>query len=287
LYVLLGAGVASAANPARYRFHILDDRMVHKLSAGAQRTERAVVAFPRASGFVVATDPARPQRILILTNYHVAGEGPPSGPIAFRDGTSASAIRTVAANPNLDYALVEAQLTSGPRAGGVEPLPLERSASMQRGERIYAIGGHTGLNTITAPRESIAGGAATEAWVAKQIADGAPTAKTAPVGFRTIAVGRVFNKSAKPKGIIASGRHIVGVEADMPNAPGMSGSPVLSRETHKVVALHFGGFGALTRDWTESSVPIGLVLRDLKHGLERGRIDANARDLVTRLVDGR
>ncbi len=152
---------------------------------------------------------------------------------------------------------------------GVAPLVLEReSAPMRAGDRIYAIGGHTGLDTFVRPRESIAGGHATEAAVAKRIADGAGNLD--PVGFRTIAVGRVFDSVRAPTVINASNQHILGVEADLPNAAGMSGSPVLSRTTHRVVGLHFGGFGAAKLEWTQSSVPIDLVLRDLGHRLERG-----------------
>jgi hypothetical protein len=283
LLVLL-AGVAQAANPARYRFHVVGDRLMRKVSLGAQRNERAIAAFPHATAFVVAADPQRPRRVLVLTNNHVAGNGPP-GDITFRDGTTGHALRTVASNPALDYAAVEVELTGGPRANGVEPLTLERSAYPMRGnDRIYTLGGHTGLDVFQRPRESIAGGEHSERAIAQTIADARARGDVA--GFRTIAVGKVFAGTDGARSIYANGSSTMAIESELPNAPGMSGSPVMSRATHKVVGLHFGGFGATHSEWTESAVPMDLLLSDLRQRLQNNAVDPSARDLVQRVVDG-
>jgi len=287
--LLLGSLVSSAraANPARPRFHIASERFVSRLSPGARKNAAAVVAFPRATGFVVGRDPANAKRILILTNYHVAGEGPPAGDVVFSDGTTARSVRTIANNPNLDYAVVEAELQSGPRAAGVEPLALERAPHpMQPGDRTYALGGHTGLGFADLPR-SVAGGHAVVASVEKQIADAKAIDPTAKVGFRTIALGQVKADSKAPIWISTGpGKSALGVLSEMPNSGGMSGSPVFSRATHKVVGLHFAGGGADPAQWEQSSVPIDLVLQDLRAALATNNVTPAGRDLVQRLVDG-
>ena len=283
LLVLL-TRIAHADAPPRYRFHVVTDKLARKLSPYARRNERAVAAFPRATAFVVAADPLRPSRILMLTNHHVAGDGPP-GDVTFRDGTVGKAIRTVASNPALDYAVVEVELASSPRAGGVEPLVVDRGVKpMHPGEPIYALGGHTGLDTFQNPRGSIAGGVRTEHDIAQTIAERNAHADVA--GFRTIAVGKVAASSKKPQPIFASGNETMAIEAQLPNAPGMSGSPVFSKFTHQVVGLHFAGYGALRPDWTESSVPMNLILGDLRKQLASNAVRVSARDLVQRLAYG-
>jgi hypothetical protein len=291
------ASSAHAAAPVRNRFHIVSDKLMSHLSSGAQKNERAIVAFPKATGFVVGTDKANPKRILIMTNFHVAGEGPPAGDVHFRDGTNAHPIRTVVANPALDYALVEAELSDGPRAAGVEAMTIDRrDRPMAPRRALYVLGGHTGLGTgvspegkerelgNTLPRRSIAGGQAVEDNIKTTIAAN-DAAGAGPTGWRTIAVGRVKRTSKDVERIKVGSGETLGIESTMPNARGMSGAPVLDREKHTVVGLHFGGFGPTTKTWTQSTAPINLILRDLGHKLERGQVSGNA-DLVQQLVDG-
>lgn len=288
--LLLGLLLCSTAHAERARFHLVRDRMVAHLSKGAQQSERAVVRFPHATGFVVAADRNQPRRILVITNFHVAGNGPATdAPLEFRDGTTARPLRTVAASPELDYAVVEAELVSGPRRDGVEPLELDRGARpLAPGRRIYALGAHTGLgrNELdwTPAGRTIAGGRSMQDRVAQTIADDV-TRGADPTGFRTIALGTVLQRSTTPVQISTAGGRVLGVESDLPNSPGMSGAPVLHRATHKVVGLHFGGFGPVMERWTESAVPTDLLLRDLAHKLERGQVHGSD-DLVKQLVHG-
>ena len=84
----------------------------------------------------------------------------------------------------------------------------------------------------------------------------------------------------------------VTVPSNLPNAPGMSGSPVIDASTHRVIGLHSTGGGTAFPAtgpskagrpggrWEEASVPMDLVVADLQKQYDAGTIDPASRDLV-------
>ena len=252
---------AASAEP---RFHRLTPQLAARLAPKARSGLASVVELRDASGFLVHAD-AGSGRALLLTNEHVTRGGLASPePVHFFDGAVAQARRVLHANASLDYSLVEIELPAG-RA--VTPLALE-PAGLRAGRPIYTIAAYANL---TGPGALGGGPAATAA------------VQNGPANQFAIATGAVDGQSAGTVWVNTGKGRILGVLSHLPNSPGMSGSPVLARDTHAVLGLHSAGT-ATPAPWTETSIPIALILQDVAAQLRGGAFDAAARPLVEGLL---
>jgi hypothetical protein len=275
----------------RYRFHPLYQRIdkdraaviqaktgrmprtfVERLAPKTRAALRGVAYLNDASGFVVADDGAG--KALLLTNEHVVRAGLPSGyGFFFFDGARATVSRVLTSDPRLDYALVEVALAPGAsRAMSVEPNGL-------RADRpIYALAGYANLAfrngdgelTNRSLRRAVAG-----------LREARKTIEQGWVNQYALALGRV-DHDASVREIPILDHSIAGVEANLPNSPGMSGSPVLARDTHAVVGLHSSGMKDAW--WLETSIPIESILGDAKQKLASGVLDPAAADQISAWV---
>ena len=277
----LGVALPAAATPARrYRFHPLYQGVAGKrsfadrLKPGTKAALRGVVNIDYASGFVVHDDGAG--KGLVLTNEHVVRKGLPAGyQLFFFDRAIGTVSRVLTTDPELDYALVEVALPAGaPRAMTLAP------DGLRAGRRIYTLAGYANLGVPDASGQVTMDSL-------QPVVGGTRAARQAIVDgyynqFAT-ALG-VFGRSVRVQEIPVAGGEIDGVEANLPNATGMSGSPVLARGSDAVVGLHSSGVPGDTRPWTETSVPLRLILGDLDAKLKAGAFDAAGQASVGALL---
>jgi S1-C subfamily serine protease len=259
IVLLLALPQVVSAKP--YRFHPLYQSsksgprsFADRLKPGTRAALRGVVNISYASGFIVHDDGAG--KGLMLTNEHVVRNGLASGyPLYFFDREVGKVSRVLTSNPELDYALVEVELPVG---GGSRAMKLEPHG-LRSGRPIYTLAGYADLGILDPAGKLTVEGL-------KGVVHGNPASLQRIVGgYRNqfaIALGQ--SGSARPDEILASGHEIYGVESNLPNSNGMSGSPVLAHDTDAVVSIHSSGWIGRTAPWQETSIPIHLILGDLQ-----------------------
>ncbi|MCA9664361.1 MAG: GNAT family N-acetyltransferase [Myxococcales bacterium] len=241
LVALVAGMIAVAACPspapaAPSRGRLLPIRRHHLRALHQKRAANAlsVVRYGTGSGFLVYRERipgSDHDRGLVLTNHHVAGGAKfrAGQLLVLGDGSSARTQRLLSSGVGSDHALVEITLE---RHSGVQPALLDT-----RGPRfeqpVYIIGSaHQGVvygsGKMNARSRFIVGDTG-ESLVSFASVDGSP-AKSSYVH-----------------------------RARLPTRGGMSGSPVVSRRSHRVVGLHCGGGGQ-----TACLVSMKRVLDDLQ-----------------------
>jgi hypothetical protein len=164
--------------------------------------------------------------------------------------------RRIAGSEGLDYALVEVALPPGPT------LPTIRLATKDAApsDRVYSVSAHADLHHIQGQTEDLR---ALFTFQQRDLSDAMKIEHEPASGLRTIALGK---RVATPSALRDETDHFF----NMPNAPGRSGSPVVSQRTHEVVAINNG---MRERERLSTATPITLVLSDLKRRLASGQID--------------
>ena len=95
------------------------------------------------SGFLWAVSGTR---AAVVTNYHVVKDAQ-NLKVTFLDTSSTENVRLIGFSEDKDIAVLE---VDAPQVAAVEPLPLGRSADLEVGQRVYAIGNPFGLDhTLT------------------------------------------------------------------------------------------------------------------------------------------
>jgi hypothetical protein len=260
------AGLAEARTPrSSRRFHEITARLSGLLDPPARRNLEAVVRYGPAglgTGVLVKGVAGKDRTGLVLTTQHVL-ERHGTPPILFRGGQEGLILRTVASNQDLDYALLEVELPLEARA---RPARL-RGTRLKARERVYAISAAANPALLSGPSQaSTAIGAAS-----RRQGEAVPMA--------TIQNGRENGRGDRYS-VRMPDRRIESYRFDLPNAPGASGSPVFSRRTHDVVALHWGGTED-PRRWISYGVPMRSILRDLARKLSEGVISADLAEPMT------
>lgn len=271
LSIVVGFATPSVGAP---RFHRLTERLLPRLSEGARRNAGAVAKIGHATGFLVQRDGGRG---LLLTKEHVAGDGVKNGsPIRFQDGTEGQALRLVAKDAALDYALVEVGL---PHQLAAEPVQLQ-PGTPRPGQPVYGIAAYGALRFRPLAR-ALGGGpqAVKDAIATRPDPDGY-------TGHFLIGAGRLTAADPGPRWIELGSVRVKGTPAALPNAPGMSGSPIVASDTHGVIGLHSAG-NANPSAWNETSIPVGLILRDLARKRDAGKLPGSSRRLVGELLNQR
>ena len=269
--LVLGTGPAEARRQRIQRFHPLSEHFVKHLEPAARRNVNAVVryGYGLASGVLVAGRPGQTKTGLVLTSEHVFRKSA-SLAIEFADGKESVIKRVIASSKKLDYALLEVEL---PPDTAATPASL-RGRPVHGGEAIYSVSATTNpkalrsrLKTTTAQWRNYAG--------------------LLDRGFlRTIQRGHETSLGVLTPVAIEGQRHkVISLLFKMPNAPGMSGSPIFSSATHEVIALHWGG-NHIPRKWGAAGVPARGILLDLALRARNGRIPADAAAPVIELLQG-
>ncbi len=253
------------------RFHILDNHLAQHLSQQTRDAIGSVARLSGATGFIVHQDKVT-GRALLLTNEHVVRNGLPGGTrVRFFDAREGQTERVIHVNPKLDYALVE---ITPPAGGPVRPGLVLEMDGLTADRPIYTIAAYANLY-FGNPKLALGGGRSAN----QQILDG-------PRNRYAIANGKVSSGDVRPSIVkTGGGREITAVISVLPNAPGMSGSPIFAKDTHKVIGLHSSGNYSPTPAWEESSVPMQLILSDLSTQLELGQLDAEAHRMIGALLD--
>lgn len=264
-------GSAAYAEPAPKpkpapRFVPLLPQWVARMPLKKQAAIRSVAQLRNASGFVIHEDGNG--KALLLTNEHVTRSGVSAGElVTFHDGQQARTVRLLHSNPQLDYGLIEIDLPAGAnRAAELEP------SGLTAGRKVYGVAGfaNLGFKDLDA---TVAGGQAAHALI-----------QGGQLNHFSLAPGHVFGDEFAAQSINTSNTTVLGKLALMPNAPGMSGSPIFGHSTHKVVALHSSGNASPTPYWEETSIPLGLIMKDLGAQAMNGTFDPQARRLVDALL---
>ena len=98
------------------------------------------------SGFIWDVDPVSKTKAHVVTNYHVVKDSS-TVKVTFLDTTTAIA-RVLGFSDDKDIAVLE--LVDAPQLKTIKPLPLGRSADLEVGQRVFAIGNPFGLDhTLT------------------------------------------------------------------------------------------------------------------------------------------
>lgn len=259
---------AAAAPAARNRFHRLTNRLAARLNTKAGRTISAVAELRSATAFVVAHDPNPTARALVLTNHHVAGNGvTPGERLKFLDGSEGRTERLIASDAQLDYALVEVSLPWGAKAFA---LPL-LSDPVRPNRAVYSAAAHANLE-FSDMNAAVGGGPAAHAAIAK-----------GPGNQFALGLGNAHPTNTAPVIVKVPAGQVVAFLTNLPNAPGMSGSPVLARDSHRVIGLHSSG-GGTPDPWEESAVPADAILKDLR--AKHAAMDPHAQRLVNEIFLG-
>lgn len=268
LLVALGLALARPADAARRtRFNLLDPQVLASLPKPTRANARAMVRIGDDTGTGVMIDRAQG---LILTNHHVALANPST--VRLDDGAIRPIREVVASNARYDYAVLRIGRTSAAQSGEARM----RDGAIRAGEKVYAVSAVPGIidRRLTSkglherdPDAFIAAHAGRIApgpsggrlllRLAREVA-----AKGFNESFPTIQFGRDINKGMLRLVDRRAGT-IWALRTNLPNAPGASGSPVFSADTHELVALHFAGGSRLP--WTSSEIPLQQILRDLEH----------------------
>jgi hypothetical protein len=268
--LLLSAGLASARPERIQRFHPLSGRFVRHLDPASRDNVHAVVryGFGLASGVLVSGKPGETKTGLVLTSEHVFRTAL-SPSIEFADGKVGTIKRVLAAEKLLDYALLEVELPADTTARAARM----RGKGIIRGEQVYSVSATTNPNALRSPLRTT-----TAQWE--------KYAELVQRGFiHTLQKGREIGGGVIHRMPIAKQRYKVdSFVFRMPNAPGMSGSPVFSADTHEMVALHWGG-NHRPRSWGAAGVPSRRILHDLAVKLSRGELAADVSAKVKSLLD--
>lgn len=274
------AAASPAKAPTNHRLHVLTPELTKRLDPEAQSNVAATARWrDSATAFLVfrRPTPGGPDRALLLTNEHVAGHrdlaAGPGQTVTFPEGAQARTVRILASSRKLDYALVEVELPAETRAAPVR-LRLDQPKA---GEGVYAVSGFANIDIPGGPEKGVAVNPANRAIVEAALKEDKRYMRSLP----TIQLGNV--ETGIPKTIRVP-HPITIVASDLPNRPGASGSPVISRTDHRVVALHSSG-DPRVRPWTSSEVPIHMILDHVTSELKAGRIPEDAHDLTRGLLE--
>lgn len=273
--------VQPEAPVAKNRFHVLTPDFAARLAPPTQVNAGATARWGEsATAFLVHRQPTPdgPDRALLLTNEHVASSEAdvsvlargPGHVVTFPDGSKAKTVRILSSSRELDYALVEVEL---PAAARVEPVVLRREPP-RAAESVYAVSAFVNIDLPGGPETGVKVTDLNRRFVEAAMQD----KKSIP----SIQTGTL--KTALPRVItFKGGKKVTVVDSDLPNRPGGSGSPVFSREDHRVLALHSGG-GGEAHEWQSTEVPMYMILSRVAEHLREGKVPADARDLAEALL---
>jgi hypothetical protein len=191
--------------------------------------------------------------------------------VTFPEGVLAKTVRIISSSQQLDYALVEVELPAETRAQPVVLSPVPPRPA----EPVYSVSAFVNID--------LPGGPQTGVKITEQNRTLLDQAMQDKKSIPSIQMGTVT--TALPRQItFVGGKNVTVVDSNLPNRPGGSGSPVFSRDDHRVVALHSGG-GGQTKEWQSTEVPMHMILSKISDHLREGKVPADARALTQGLLD--
>jgi hypothetical protein len=281
--LLLLTSAAHAAGDARAprpnKAHLLTDHLIVHLHPATRANTQSLVRYQgkigTGSGVLVGARPGRRGKLdaLVLTNRHVIhGNHDFDATVNLMGGGTARLTRVVAQSRFLDYALLAVELPALPNLHVATPT----THIADYGEGIYSLGAATSMTEYKL-HDFVRLGAREQASMQAAIDN------KELYEFPIISTGKMLNGYPQ-YGRLSTGARMFQQAADTANAPGSSGGPVFSKQTHELVGLDASG--ARNLEASESGiVPMSFVLYDLSKKLTRGVIAPRFRDRVGALLE--
>jgi hypothetical protein len=265
-------GLVGQANSQKDpRLQPLNVKLQGKLDPATRRNARAVIRYGldgKATGVTLRA--LAPRRVLVLTNWHAFDEDPRAA-IGFSDGRLGRVVRHAARDEILDYALLEVALPGGKP---IEPVKV-RGQHIEPGADVYSISASSNPLLLPEPlRRTTA--RADRRWVKRAAASGR---------MRTLQHGWEIGEGDVIDLPVWGASHTVPSYAfALPNAPGMSGTPIFMASTHELTSLHWGGNHDPSA-WRSVGVPMMTIFRDLAIKLTGPTIPSDLRAPVKSVLD--
>jgi hypothetical protein len=270
LAVLVGL-VASAKGQKNQRLLPLNLKLQGKLDPAERQNARAVIRYGldgKATG--VAVRAVAPRRLFVLTNWHAFDENPRAA-IGFSDGRLGRIARHVARDELLDYALLEVTLPGGKPIAPVKV----RGQHIEPGAEVYSISASSNPLFLPLPlRRTTA--RSERRWVKRAASRGR---------MRTLQRGwEIGDGNVGDMPVWGASHTVPSYLFALPNAPGMSGTPIFMASTHELTSLHWGG-NHDPAAWRSAGVPMMTILRDLAMKLGDSAIPSDLRVPVKSMLD--
>lgn len=301
IFALAGTNAANAEPSARHprlsrvlantlraphRFHLITQKFQKRLDETVQKNLLAIGHYTKpnqvnATAFVVGIEP-KTRTALVMTNLHVIRSKRPDTTsvtdhklLFYLAGAETPPIETpvideIASNQNYDYALVAVQLPES-LSSAITPLSLS-TAPIVAETPIYS-SGYPDFDMLKIRRvwHRMSHHRFNQQWLRWGSHKRYPTAQ----------IGREINQGTPRIESFASGTNRVYV-FDYPSGAGTSGSPVIGKQTHQVIALNKGS----NRDKEESyAIPMSDIVADLAEKLQTGAIAPQFESEVRRLIE--